>query len=107
RDNAKVQGIITNNVSNEILPMVKDLKSAAVMVNPLKEQFELTSIASRVELLDQVLDLMYEPGEQIATHIGKAGALINMIKEAGGLDINQLHVVVLLRSMPQTTEWVQ
>ncbi|KAJ3088777.1 hypothetical protein HDU96_004006, partial [Phlyctochytrium bullatum] len=73
RDDAKVRGIITNKLSDEILPMVKDLKTAAAMVNLLKEQFESTSIASRIELLDRLLDLKYEPGEEIATHIGKVG----------------------------------
>ncbi|KAJ3088631.1 hypothetical protein HDU96_004046, partial [Phlyctochytrium bullatum] len=47
----------------------------------------------------------YEPGEEIATHIGKVGALINMMKKAGGLDIDKLHVLLLMWSMPRTTEW--
>ena len=41
----------------------------------------------------------------MSTHIGQINSLINQIKKAGGLDLDKLHMVILLRSMPTTDNW--
>ncbi|KAJ3104474.1 hypothetical protein HDU96_008920, partial [Phlyctochytrium bullatum] len=60
RNDAKVRGIIINKLSEEILPMIKDLPTAFKMVERLKKQYEATSAASRIELMDRLLDYKYQ-----------------------------------------------
>ena len=105
RDDAKVRGIIVNKLSDDILPLVVDQPTAYKMVERLKSQYQSTSAASALSRLDKLLDLEFKTGQEISSHIGAVNGIINQIREAGGLDLDKLQVVVLLRSMPKTAEW--
>jgi len=105
QDDAKVRGMIVNKLSDDILPLVVDQPTAYKMVERLKSQYQSTSAASALSRLDRLLDMEFKTGQEISSHIGAVNGIINQIRDAGGLDLDKLHVVVLLRSMPKTPEW--
>jgi hypothetical protein len=62
-------------------------------------------LASIVFKLDQALDLDYNEDNKMSDHLGKLNALINQIWLSEDLTINKLHVVLMLKSLPQNIRW--
>jgi hypothetical protein len=51
------------------------------------------------------LDLNYDEDTEMSDHLGKLNALVNQIQSSGDLTIDKLHVVLMLRSIPQNDRW--
>ena len=105
KNDAKVRSLFINKLSEDALNLVEDLPTAYEMVQRLVNQYQSTSAASVISRLDKLLDIRYKAGSDMSAHIGAVNSLINQIKRAGGLDLDKLHMVVLLRSMPVTDNW--
>jgi hypothetical protein len=83
----------------------KDCESAYDMVWHLQSQYQSSSAASIVFKLDQALDLDYNEDNQMSDHLGKLNALVNQIWLSEDLTINKLHVILMLKSLPQNNRW--
>ena len=105
KNDTKVCSLFINKLSDEALSIVEDLPMAFLMVKCMREQFQSNTAASALSRLDRLLDIEYKQGSEISTHLGTVNALMNQIRNAGGIDLDKLHVVILLRSMPRTAEW--
>jgi hypothetical protein len=104
-DSAKVKSYLVNKLPDSSVNLIRDKETAFKMFEALTNQYESNTMASSVSRLDRLLDSLYKEGSDISSHIGNISALITQIREAGGLDMDKLHVVVLLRSMPKTSDW--
>ena len=104
-DDSKVRSLLVNKLADEIIALIEELPTAYAMVKRLQEQFQSTSAASALSRLDKLLDATFTNGEDMARHLGIVNGIINQIKNAGGFDIDKLHIVVLLRSLPKTSDW--
>jgi hypothetical protein len=93
------------NTSNDVLNLVKDASNAYKMFSILENQFESITMASSVTRLDRLLDLEYKGDVDIAVHLGRINTLINQIRDAGGLELDKLHLVIILRSLPKNADW--
>ena len=105
KNDAKVRSLFINKLSEDAISLVEDLTTAFDMVQRLVSQYQSTSAASVISRLDKLLDISYKQGSEMSSHIGSINALINQIKKAGGLDLDKLHMVILLRSMPKVDNW--
>lgn len=105
KDDAKVRGMFVNKLSDVALSLVQDCKTASEMISRMEAQYESNSAASALTRLDRLFDIQHKDGEDISATLGAVNAIVNQIELAGGLDIQKLHVVVLLRAMPKTTRW--
>jgi hypothetical protein len=78
------------------------------MIARLQQQYESSS-ASSVLLcslcFNKALDLSYKPGDNMSDHLRKLNGLVNQIRSAGDITIDKLHVVLMLRSIPQNDDW--
>jgi hypothetical protein len=105
KDDARVRGFLINKLSEATLTLVEDCTTAYEMMQRLESQYRSTSAASVISRLDKLLDIKYKPGEEISLHVGEINSLIYQIKKAGGLDLEKLHIVMLLKSMPKNDDW--
>jgi hypothetical protein len=92
-------------VSEGAVHLVEYCESTYDMVQRLKSQYHSSSAASIVFKLDQALDLNYDEDTKMSDHLGKLNALVNQIQSSGDLTIDKLHVVLMLRSIPQNDRW--
>ena len=105
KNDAKVRGLFVSKLSEDAVSLVQDAPTAYEMVQRLASQYQSNSAASALSRIDRLLDTEFKSGADMGSHIGAMNAIINQIKGAGGLDVDKLFVVALLRSMPKTTEW--
>lgn len=103
-DDYKVQALLVNKVSSEALGLIKGCTTAKEMVETLREQYNATSTASVLNHLDRLLDMRYDGNS--STYISAVNRLVKQIEDAGGIDLKRLHIIVLLRGMPKTPEWL-
>jgi hypothetical protein len=75
------------------------------MVGRLTAQYESSSASSVLFRFNKALDLSYQEGENMSDHLGKLNSLVNQIKSAGDITIDKLHVVLMLRSIPESQNW--
>ena len=104
-DDSKVRSLLINKLSDEIIALIEELPTAYAMVKRLQEQFQSNSAASALSRLDRLLDARFTDGEDMSRHLGAVNSIINQIKNAGGFDLDKLHIVVLLRSLPKSNNW--
>ena len=98
-NDARVRGLFINKLNDDALSLVEDCKSAYDMMMRLHRQFLSDSAASSLSRLDRLLDVKYEAGMDMSIHIGKVNSIITEIKANGGLDLEKLHAVIMLRSV--------
>lgn len=104
-NDAKVRSYLIGKLSEDVLNIVRTCKTAYEMFQTLNTQYQSTSTASSIARLDALLDMEYKTGSDISSHIGRINSTIAQLKDGGQLDIDKLHVVILLRSMPKSKEW--
>ena len=105
KDDPKVMGILVNKLADQVLPLVMDLSTSFEMVERLKAQYQSNSAALALSRLNRLLDLEYKTTHEISSHFAGLNGVINEIRETGGLDLDKVNVVALLRSMPKTGDW--
>ena len=104
KDDVLVRGWLVNKLGETGLKLVQDKGTAYLMWKTLQDQFESHSAASALSRIDTLLDIKYT-GQEISQHLAEVNQLISLIRSSGGLDIEKLHVVVLLRSFPKNQDW--
>jgi DNA mismatch repair ATPase MutL len=75
------------------------------MVERLLAQYDSSSASSVLFKFNKALDLVYQEGSNMSDHLGKLNSIVNQIKSAGDITIENLHVVLMLRSIPETSNW--
>jgi hypothetical protein len=97
--------LLVGTLSEGAVHLVEYCESMYDMVQCLKSQYHSSSATSIVFKLDQALDLNYDEDTEMSNHLGKLNALINQIQSSGDRMIDKLHVVLMLRSIPQNDRW--
>ena len=105
QDDARVRVWLLSKMPNDIVQLLQGCKSATEMREMMESQYSSQSAASNLLRLEQLLDTAYKEGTEIGSHLGKINGLISSLRDAGGFDIEKLHLVVVLRSMPKTESW--
>ena len=103
-DDFKVQSLLLNKISSEALGLIRHCTTAKEMIDTLQAQFSATSTASVLYHLDRLLDMKYDGNA--ASYLSSVNRVVKQIEDAGGIDLKKLHVIVLLRGMPKTPEWL-
>ncbi|KAJ3224936.1 hypothetical protein HDU78_010803 [Chytriomyces hyalinus] len=98
KDDKTVKSLLVNKVSKDVLFNISGLKTAFLMVEKLKSIYSSSSTASSVFRLSRALDRKISSGEPIAKILGKINADVQAIKQAGGIGMDKLHVIPLLRT---------
>jgi len=98
-NDAKVRGLFINKLSDDALSLVEDCSTAHDMISRLHRQFLSNSAASSLSRLDRLLDMKYDVSLDMSVHIGRVNSVITEIKANGGLDLERLHAVIMLRSV--------
>ncbi|TPX40772.1 DNA-directed DNA polymerase, partial [Chytriomyces confervae] len=98
KDDKTVKSLLVNKVSKDVLFNISGLKTAYLMVEKLKSIYSSSSTASSVFRLSRALDRKISSGEPIAKILGEINADIQAIEQAGGIDMDKLHVILLLRT---------
>ena len=98
-NDAKVRGLFINKLNDDALSLVEDCRTAYEMIMRLQRQFLSNSAASSLSRLDRLLDMKFEAGQDMSVHIGRVNSIITEIKANGGLDLERLHAVIVLRSV--------
>ena len=104
-DDAMVKMYITSRLKDSVVHIVYGCTTARDMIDVLKGHYESQSAMSLLGKMDQLLDLTYKPGSNMAAHLGMISHLTNQIYEAGGLTKDKSQMVIMLRSMPNTEDW--
>jgi hypothetical protein len=102
---AKAQGIILGYLSDGAVQLIGDCATTHEMIARLQQQYESSSASSVLLRFNKALDLSYKPGDNMSDHLGKLNGLVNQIRSAGDINIDKLHVVLMLRSIPCTEDW--
>ena len=98
-NDAKVRGLFINKLNDDALSLVEDCTTAYEMIARLHGQFLSNSAASSLSRLDRLLDMKYDSTMDMSVHIGRVNSIITEIKSNGGLDLERLHAVIMLRSV--------
>jgi hypothetical protein len=85
--------------------LIEDCVTTHEMIARLQQQYESSSASSVLLHFNKALDLSYKPGDNMSDHLGKLNGLVNQIRSARDITINKLHVVLMLRSLPQNDDW--
>jgi hypothetical protein len=101
KNDHQLQTLLVGTLSEGAVHLVEYCESTYDMVQRLQSQYHSSSGASIVFKLDQALDLNYDEDTKMSNHLGKLNALVNQIQSSGDLTIDKLHVVLMLRSIPQ------
>ena len=104
-EDATAKMYITSRLRDSVVHIVYGCATAREMIETLKRHYESQSAMSLLGKMDQLLDLSFKPGDDMASHLGMISHLTNQIYEAGGLDKDKLQMVIMLRSMPNTDDW--
>ncbi|KAJ3155355.1 hypothetical protein HK101_001551, partial [Irineochytrium annulatum] len=94
KDNLSTMTYLVAKLSPEILQLVKDKKTAYEMWEKLEQSYNSNTVYSAVGRLDQLLDYEYKSKSDIQTYLGGLHELVRRIKDAGGLDLEKLHIAV-------------
>jgi hypothetical protein len=105
KNDHQLKTLLVGTLSEGAVHLVEYCESTYDMVQRLKSQYHSSSAASIVFKLDQALDLNYYEDTKMSDHLGKLNALVNQIQTSGDLMIDKLHVVLMLRSIPQNDRW--
>ena len=105
KDDAKVQSMLLNLLSDGAVHLIEDCEDAFDMVRRLQAQYESSSASSILFRFNKALDLTYKEGTKMADHLGELNSLVNQIRAAGDITIDKLHVILMLRSIPQSEQW--
>ena len=98
-NDARVRGLFINKLNDDALSLVEDCSTAYDMIVRLHRQFLSNSAASSLSRLDRLLDMKYDASLDMSAHIGRVNSVITEIKANGGLDLERLHAVIMLRSV--------
>lgn len=104
KDDIRVRGFLLNKLGSNNAMLVDEETTAFGMMARLNGQYDSNSMQSMVMKLDRLLDMEYKDKE-ITSHIAQMSALVNQLKMGGGMDWDKLFVVLLLRSMPKSSDW--
>ena len=104
KDDILVRGWLVNKLGESGLKLIRDKPTAYQMWKTLESQFESHSAASALARIDSLFNIKYT-GNEISQHLGEVNQMISLIRASRGLDIDKLHVVVLLRSFPRDQDW--
>jgi hypothetical protein len=104
-NDAKVQGIVLSYLSDGAVHLIEDCATTHEMIARLQQQYKSSSASSVLLRFNKALDLSYKPGDNMSDHLGKLNGLINQIRSTGDITIDKLHVVLMLRSIPQNDDW--
>jgi hypothetical protein len=105
KNDHQLQTMLVGTLSEGAVHLVEYCESTYDMVQRLQSHYHSSSAASIVFKLDQALDLNYDEDTEMSDHLGKLNALVNQIQSSGDLTIDKLHVVLMLRSIPQNDRW--
>ena len=105
KEDAKVQSMLLNQLSDATVHLIEDCETALQMVSRLQEQYESSSAASVLFKFNKALDLTYRGEMEMSDHLGELNSLVNQIRKSGNIDIDKLHVVLMLRSIPLNDDW--
>ena len=104
-EDARVQSWLLAKLPNNLVQLVQNCETASEMREKLESQFSANTAASSLLRLEQLLDATYSDDVEIGTHLSKINGLVARLKDNGGFDIDKLHLVIILRSMPKTDAW--
>ena len=99
------QMLLLGSLSEGALYLDQDCETTHEMIARLTAQYESNSASSVLFKFNKALDLSYQEGGSMSDHLGKLNSIINQIKSAGDITIDKLHVVLMLRSVPETSNW--
>jgi hypothetical protein len=99
------QMILLGSLSEGASYLVQDWNTTYKMVKRMMAQYDSSSASSVLFKFNKAPDLSYQEGSNMSDHLGKLNSLINQIKSAGDITIENLHVVLMLRSIPETSNW--
>ena len=105
KNDARIQSMLLNQLLVGAVHLVEDCKTAAEMIARLREQYESSSAASVLFQFNKALDISYKDGAEMSDHLGELNTLVNQIRQAGDINIDKLHVVLMLRSIPKNDNW--
>jgi hypothetical protein len=97
--------ILLRSLSEGASSLVQDCNTTYKMVERLLAQYDSSSASSVLFKFNKALDLSYQEGSNMSDHLGKLNSITNQIKSAGDITIENLHVVLRLRSIPETSNW--
>jgi hypothetical protein len=104
-NDAKVQGIVLSYLSDGAAHLIEDCATMHEMIARLQQQYESSSALFVLLRFNKALDLSYKPNDNMSDHLRKLNGLVNQIRSAGDINIDKLHVVLMLRSIPCTEDW--
>ena len=100
-----VKSLLVNKIKDAVLPMILECKTAGDMMDRLRSRYRSSSAGSKLRCLDKLLHRQLADDGDIITHLAGIRQECADIKAAGGLEMESLAVVQMLRSMPKNTNW--
>jgi hypothetical protein len=89
------QIILLGSLSEGALYLVQDWNTTYKMVERLLAQYDSSSASSVLFKFNKALDLVYQEGSNMSDHLGNLNSIVNQIKSAGDITIENLHVVLM------------
>ena len=86
KDDLKVKSYLLNKLSDDAIRLVGDAKTGHEMWNQLANQYESSSMQSKISRLDRLLDMKYDSAKDVSACLGSLASQINVLKQTGTLD---------------------
>lgn len=100
RKDIRARNIIVNNLSDNILEMIKDKTSAKEMLSTLESVFRKTGISSQVQYQRKLRNLKYDEKKSLNSFLIEFEKTVSELRNAGGrIDTREL-ITQLLSVMP-------
>ena len=97
KDDLKVKSFLLNKLSDDAIRLVGDAKTGHEMWTRLATQYESNSMQSKISRLDRLLDMKYDSSRDVSACLGSLASQINVLKQTGTLDWDELFTVSALR----------
>jgi gag-polypeptide of LTR copia-type len=104
-DNQKVRSLLMIKVNESTAMHIMFLTTAKAMWEKLSARFDGQSGSNKLRKLNALMELTYRGGHKARDHVGQMSMLISELKMSGQFNWDDLHVLFLLRSMPQNPDW--
>jgi hypothetical protein len=94
-----------SKVDEATVMIVLHYETAKEMWDVLMTTYDGKSGQNKIRKLNALLELKFEAGQDYIQHAGRITAAVNDLRASGEFDWNNIHILMLLRSMPSTNEW--
>ena len=105
KDDRIVKALLLKKVSPTLVHLIAREPTAFAMWRKLKETFDVSNAYSLVGWMDELFDIEYKSTEDFPKHLANILRLTGQLKRSGKADWDLLAAIILLRSMPKSSEW--